>query len=255
MTLVNFDTIIGHTGLVGSHICASNSFSHYVNSRNIDDYVNRDLQAAVVTAGDARKWYAKDNPTEFEKAQDELFEKIASMNFRDIILISTTDVLDISSATEERVIDPLNIKTHYGKVKYKFEQDLGEICNLKIIRLPGLFGAGLKKNLIFDLINNSKITPMNPASTFQMFDLINIKSYLDLIIRKNIPLLHLAVEPTSVLDICTLFGRLDLIDIKAPKFSYDMKSIYAQQTSDNSYFQNKTEVINGIIKFRDSYYL
>ena len=44
-----------------------------------------------------------------------------------------------------------------------------------IVRLPGLFGAGLKKNLIYDFVHDNRLDLIHPDGQFQFYDLERIE--------------------------------------------------------------------------------
>lgn len=247
MKNTDFDILVGHTGLVGSNIEKHFAFKNTVNSKghNIEP---SSLKTGIIAAGDARKWYARDNYYEFEEAQNRLFKTISNMALEKIILISTIDVLDCQGADEEHNIRRENVETNYGKIKLDFERKLKDNCELQIIRLPGLIGEGLKKNLIYDLMHNRDVAPMHPKSTFQIFDLENIGHLINKVISDQIPLIHASTEPVSVFEIAQIFGRSDFLNSSVPIFSYDMRTKYSD-FSNFPYLQNKSGVIESIKSF------
>ncbi len=118
--------LIGYTGFVGSNILAQlkNKYKKIklYNSKNIE-YISGFIFANCLFA---------ETPEIINKS------KITS---KETVLISTIDIF-----TEDA----------YGKNRLDFENSVKKSLNLgnvHILRLPGIFGPGLKKNVIFDMKN------------------------------------------------------------------------------------------------------
>ena len=62
----------------------------------------------------------------------------------------------------------------YGTNRYLFEKMVLESlqCKYKIIfRLPALFSKDIKKNILFDLLNNNNVEKINVNSSYQWYNL------------------------------------------------------------------------------------
>jgi hypothetical protein len=126
---------------------------------------------------------------------------------------------------------------------------LGKFKDLHIIRLPGMYGPGLKKNLIFDLKNNRQTPQLNRDSEFQYFDVRDIPSTLELMIAQGIRCLNLATEPLSVGSLLEeVFGHKPSDDFNEPANMYKMESLYSQEISGRSgpYHKSKAEIKTSI---------
>ncbi|MBP7542315.1 MAG: sugar nucleotide-binding protein, partial [Ignavibacteriaceae bacterium] len=102
----------------------------------------------------AEKWMANLDP-ERDKNNISLLERVLEkVTCNRFILISTVDVYGNKVGVDENsVIDPLTTD-YYGRHRLEFEEFVARQFNTHtIIRLPGLFGKGLKKNFIFDILN------------------------------------------------------------------------------------------------------
>lgn len=76
------------------------------------------------------------------------------MQCDNFILISTVDVYDIKSGVDEDYIINPEKADYYGRNRLEFEKFVKDkFPKFTIIRLPALFGSGLKKNFIYDLLN------------------------------------------------------------------------------------------------------
>ena len=91
-----------------------------------------------------------------------------------LMLISTIDVLPKGAEKYEDVQLPEGSTSAYALHRIKMEQFVQEhFENVTIIRLPGIFGRGLRKNFIFDLI--FKIPKMFSVQEFEEFKIILAK--------------------------------------------------------------------------------
>ncbi|WP_455089434.1 hypothetical protein [Peptoanaerobacter stomatis] len=104
----------------------------------------------------------------------ELFmEEIKAVKTKKIIVISTVDVYEKTVDIDERhIIQKENLQP-YGLNRKIFEEFIMEyFSNYLIIRLPALYGDGLKKNFIYDLIN--KVPSVILKSKFnELYNLAN----------------------------------------------------------------------------------
>jgi hypothetical protein len=89
-------------------------------------------------------------------------------------LISTIDVLDPSIPQSETPDEggPVLYSTHaYGRNRRHMEEwVLKQFSNAFILRLPALFGHGLKKNALYDLIHNNNLNALRSHWQFQWYD-------------------------------------------------------------------------------------
>ena len=63
------------------------------------------------------------------------------------------------------------------------------------LRLPGLFGAGLKKNILFDLMHQNRLPHINPASEFQWYPLDRLWRDIQTGLDAGLDLVNLSVAP------------------------------------------------------------
>jgi nucleoside-diphosphate-sugar epimerase len=217
--------LIGSTGFVGSNLLQQFSFDEFLSSKNIRSFKGVNVEQAIIAAGDARKWFANQNPEEDRSHINRLISDISAINIRKIILFSTVDVFGTKEGDEEALKwqTPSDV---YGANRLYLENRIKEICkNVTIIRLPGLYGPGLKKNLIYDISCGRELLGFNPRSTFQWFDLLDLKTVLDFVENENIRSLNVCSEPISVAELLQ-FLELDLSRTSelSPLVQYDIKT-------------------------------
>lgn len=154
------------------------------------------------------KWYANKNPEEDFTILKNIKDILKTIKINKIILISTIDVYEYinSQENEDYECDIFNNHT-YGRNRYLFEQFIqNTFNNYHIIRLPALFGKGLKKNILYDLINNNNIENIEKNTMFQWYDLNWLKTDIDIVINNNIPICNLFTEPLETIHILQLFN-------------------------------------------------
>jgi hypothetical protein len=114
----------------------------------------------------------------------------------------------------------------YGRHRYHLELSVRKMFpQASIVRLPGLFGTGLKKNFIFDLINGNALHLTHCDSTFQFYDMSNLWQDLRQVMTAGLPLVNLAVEPVTVADVAReCFGLEFRNETDRPAVHYSMQT-------------------------------
>nr|WP_234416930.1 NAD-dependent epimerase/dehydratase family protein [Loktanella sp. Alg231-35] len=90
-----------------------------------------------------------------DKAQiDALCQRIAAIKAKRFVLISTIAVLADFAGQDDEATTAFQEVTAYGRHRRALEAFCSaHFDDCLILRLPALFGAGLKKNFLFDLLN------------------------------------------------------------------------------------------------------
>ncbi len=205
--------LIGYTGYVGTNLDLKYNFTHKYNSKNIHEIQN-DTYDLVICAGiSATKWWSNLHEKEDLDNIMSLLNNLKSVKTKKFILISTIDVYNnINDGNEDTLIDPNNMP--YGKNRHYVETFIKETFdNYNIIRLPGLFGFGLKKNIIYDYLHNS-LKELNINSSFQWYNVGNLFDDINIIIQNNNNITNLFTEPIHNNDLHNIFRKYN------PNFTY-----------------------------------
>ena len=239
--------LIGYTGFVGSNIYRQAQFDEVYNSKNFNDIKGKTFDLVICAGVPAVKWWANKNPDEDLAILESLVEIYKSVNAKRFVLISTVDVYPTPiNVTEKTVID-LKMVCPYGKHRLMLEQSLqGCFDSFHVLRLPGLFGKGLKKNILFDMICGNILEKINLESSFQWYPLSRIWQDIQTAINSDVTLVNLAVEPVSSRLIKeTFFSELDVGSDPFAVARYDMKTAYASLFSSKvqDYVLNVDEVM------------
>ena len=148
--------LVGYTGFVGSNIYAASGdrIDALYNSKNIAEATGTKPDLLIYAGLRAEKYLANTNPEADMALIEEAKENIRKIAPKELVLISTVDVLkDPNGRNEDTEIETLDLHP-YGFNRYRLEQWVrAEYPEALMIRLPGLYGKNLKKNFIYDYIN------------------------------------------------------------------------------------------------------
>lgn len=242
-------SLIGNSGFVGKNIIEQKvfEFTKYYNSSNIEDLTKTTHKIIVCAAPSAEKWRANLYPDEDLLSMNTLINNLKHVsNKTKFFLISTVDVYGINNfdKTENSVPEPENF---YGKHRLLLETFIKQkFQKYHIIRLPGLFGKFLKKNIIFDLLNNNlKDNKVNIFDEYQWFDLSDIKHIFSFVEKENLNILNVCSEPIPNHEILKFFTTDNLHLIEKKFVSYNIKTIHNK----DNYLYNKNLIIDKIGTF------
>lgn len=243
--------LIGHTGFVGSNLAAQADYAHCFNSKNIADIAGGSFDTVVCAGVQAVKYWANQHPDEDWAGIEKLLEPLRTVRAKRFILISTVDVYPKPLLVNEDDVPPMENHA-YGRHRLQVEQFVSERFPVHhIMRLPGLFGPGLKKNVIFDLMNDNALENIQTASAFQYYNLAHLTDDLVKLIDAGIALLNVATEPVStqaIIDRCTP-GKAVGAKAGAPG-RYDFRSKHsARWGRDDGYLYGGEQVLGEIAAF------
>lgn len=159
--------LAGYTGFVGGNLAAAGEFAGLYNSKNIEEAFGMRPDILYYAAVPAEKFTANKFPAEDEKIIRNAQENIRKIAPEKVVLISTVDVYAGSFPVTEK--DAALGNDAYGKNRRQLELFVEETFpDHLIVRLPGLFGKGIKKNFIYDyihyipsLLNEQKFTELS----------------------------------------------------------------------------------------------
>jgi hypothetical protein len=231
MTQTNRSALIGHTGFVGGTLQGSGSFDAFANSKTIQRLAGQSFDLIVCAGVSAVKWRANKDPEADRAGIARLTSVLETMAAREFVLISTIDIYPapFEAANEDTQIDPA-VNHAYGRHRLKLEQWVqGRFDTVRIVRLPALFGAGLKKNVIFDLLHNNQTEAINPASVFQWYSLRRLADDIDQVRTEDIRLINLFPEPLRTADIlAAFFPGTRVGEAKHPAPHYKLETKYGE---------------------------
>lgn len=244
--------LIGYTGFVGSNLHQATTFDARYNTQNIADIRGQTFAQLVCAAPQAKKWWANQNPEADLELIRQLMGHLEQVQCDRFILISSIDVFPRITDVDER-FDCASLENHaYGRNRLTLEQFVSaQFPNAYILRLPGLFGPGLRKNVIFDMIHGNEVEKINPDSQFQWYDVTRLWGDVQRAIAQDLHLVMLATEPVATGDIQAQFFPETSIGAAAGNtVYYDVHTCYAEPFGGTgNYMLSKLQVLEDIGKF------
>ncbi len=246
------DALIGHTGFVGSNLLRQRDFAAHFNSASIGGIDGRQFDEVVCAGVSAVKWWANQHPDEDRARIEGLMRRLETITARHFTLISTIDVYDPPLGVTERDLPMLEGLHAYGRNRAMLERFVaGRFESHQIVRLPALFGPGLKKNAIFDLMHDNRVALINPASAFQWYPLDRLAADLGVARAHGLCLLNLATEPLAMEQIRARCFAGSVIGAEAPPAAqYDMRTLHdAVFGGGGGYVLDRDAVLDAIARF------
>jgi nucleoside-diphosphate-sugar epimerase len=221
--------LIGHTGFVGGNLRKQSVFDDCYNSTNIKQILGRSYDLLVCCGVSAVKWQANRFPAEDRAAIDQLLENLAFVTATRTILISTVDIYPTVEGVDES-FDPHGRPNHaYGTNRLHVEDTIQQLFGQShVVRLPALFGPGLKKNVIYDLLHDNCLDAIHPQGSFQYYDVRRLWLDLQIVVRNDLRVVNFATGPIKTCEIVQRYFPGKQIASPAPRpAAYDMRTQYA----------------------------
>jgi nucleoside-diphosphate-sugar epimerase len=220
--------LIGYTGFVGGNLARQTQFSHLFNSQNICEAAAHRFELVVCAAPAAEKWKANLKPAADKQKIDTLTTNLREITTRIFVQISTVDVYARPWGVDEDSAPGLENLHAYGKHRLALEEFVRRhFEHALIVRLPALFGHGLKKNVIFDLLHGNRLDLTDRDSTFQFYDLKNLWHGISIAVQHAVPLLNVTSEPMTAHEVASRCFGIDFENkTEKPPVRYDVRSKY-----------------------------
>ena len=243
------DALIGYTGFLGSTLLKQTSFETLYRSTNIDQIIGRSFEFVVCAGATAQKWLVNKKPENDLKGIQSLISHLKTIKCKKFILISTVDVfkfpvdVDENTPADETGLHPYGL---HRRLLEKFVES--NFHNYLIVRLPGLVGPGLRKNVIFDLLNSHNLEMVESRGVFQFYPTVNLWLDIQVALAQRLNIIHLTAEPISVATVAHKgFGMNFSQELPPPPASYDFKTRHADLFGkDMPYQYNQAETLLAI---------
>ena len=243
--------LIGYTGFVGGNLLQQAQFQDLYNSTNIETIANRKFDLIVCAGAPAVKWLANREPEQDWASINRLIEALTLVSCRQFILISTVDVYPVPTEVyEDSAIDVASLQP-YGKHRFELEKFVQANFDCLIVRLPGLFGSGLKKNIIYDFMEQNSVDKIHRDSVFQFYYLDHLWRDIETSLNHSFKCVNFATEPTSVAEVAGESFGFEFSNQFSVPARYDMRTRYGDLfgSSINGYLYNKAQVLSEIKDF------
>jgi dTDP-4-dehydrorhamnose reductase len=222
--------LVGHTGFVGSSLQRQTRFDALFRRNDVDLLRGREFELIVCAAAPAQKWIANREPEVDRANLARLMAALGAVRCTRFVLISTVDVfaeprgVDEATPVAERGLHP------YGLHRRQLEQFVEtRFPGALIVRLPGLVGPGLRKNVLFDALHDHQVERIDSRGVFQFYPMVNLWSDICTAMAHELPLLHLTAAPLSVGEVFAHgFGRPLQQALSAEPARYDLRTRHAR---------------------------
>lgn len=165
---------MGSTGFVGENLRYNHEFEALCHSTDIDSFYDCRPNICIYAGVPAAMYLANSDPGKDLNIMRTARENIRRIRPDKLVLISTVAVYSHPKDVDERTLmidDELSV---YGKNRLQLEQWVREdYPEALIVRLPALYGKGLKKNFLYDLhtivpsmLNHQKYSMLKMQSIF-----------------------------------------------------------------------------------------
>lgn len=249
------NALIGFSGFVGSTLLKQASFDDVYRSTTISEIEGKNFDTLVCAAAPAQKWIANREPVADRQNIEGLIAHLATVSCQTFILISTVDVFKTPiGVDEETPVDEAGLHAYglHRRVLEKFVQS--HFPHHLIVRLPGLVGPGLRKNVIFDFLNENNLHAIDSRGVFQFYPMTNLWYDIQTALDAGLKLVHLTAEPISVADVSGQgFGKPFDHPLAGNSATYDMRTRHAVVFgAEGDYQFNRRETIHAIRAYAQS---
>lgn len=249
------NSLIGFTGFVGSTLLKQAPFGSLYRSTNIAEIEGKAFDMVVCAGAPAQKWIANREPEADREKIEGLIAHLQSMTCKTFVLISTVDVFKSPLGVDESTpIDEEGLHAYglHRRLLEKFVES--HFPNHLILRLPGLVGPGLRKNVIFDFLNDNNLHAIDSRGVFQFYPMPNLWYDIQIALKAGLNLVHLTAEPISVADISAQgFGKpFEQPQANSPA-TYDLRTRYAEIFGTSGHYQySRRETIQAVRAYAQS---
>lgn len=244
--------LIGYTGFVGSNIKNQSSFDDLYNSQNIADIEGKEYDLVVSAANRSEMWRINQEGEKDLAEIKDYISHISKAKIKKMVLISTVGVYKNPNGANEDTPIVLDGLTPYGSNRYYLEQFCRDNFDTTIIRLPGLIGEGLRKNVIYDLLHINNVDKIHKDGVYQYYNLDNIWKDISTALENNLKLVNFATPPISTKEVAKYAFGMDFNNVNAdvkPAY-WDMISKFADvYGGEGNYLYSKQQELDDIKQF------
>ena len=244
--------LIGYTGLVGSNLERQHGFELRYNSRNIGEIRGRRFSLLVNAGVSAVKWKANEEPERDRGAILALWRELETVEADVFVQISTLDVMPRGAVDEETPVDASRLEP-YGRNRLELERLVaGRFPRRLVVRLPHVFGPGLKKGFVYDLIHSNALHLTDRRDVFQPYDLGWVWRDVSAFLERGLELVNLATEPISAAELARdVFGVEFANQCDREPRVYDMRTLHAYREGPG-YMYRRDELLDALRRFREA---
>lgn len=210
LTKLNNIAVVGN-GLIGKRLQEFVKATHVFNSFQLFDLHLEQYDTIYVAAPSGNRIWASQNPHTDQASTGLLIRNLLVTKCNRIVLISTGD-------TQVRP------NTGYGKNRLELENAIrGRFENHYVIRLPGLIGNDITKNILYDIKHKTEwVSAINGAVKQQWYPLDDLEHDVPKIINGDERVVNLVSEPILNQNIVNQFSDTTNVNFESA-VDYDLK--------------------------------
>jgi nucleoside-diphosphate-sugar epimerase len=179
-----------------------------------------------------------------------LLGNLAEVSAARVVVVSTIDVYGSPrDVDEESPPDPVE---PYGVNRLLFEERVREgFDSVLIVRLPALYGPGLRKNALYDLLNDRMLEAIRPDAAFQWYDVRRLWAGISRCWDAGLELANFATEPVLTRELIEReFPGFVAAEHEGEPPRYDMRTRHAESLGGHGhYLESADEVLSGLSGF------
>ena len=241
--------LVGWSGFVGGSLDARIAPVARFRSTDVDQLPAADVEEVVCAGAPAEKWRANAEPEADRAGIRRLIDALDGSRATSCVLVSTVDVFADSRGVDETTPADTTQEQAYGRHRALLEEFVrARFDDVLVVRLPGMYGPGLKKNLVFDLIHQPEARFAHQDSSFQFYDVRDLWGHVLLARDAGLSVVNLATEPVTSGQVARACFGVDYRCDDRPQAAYDLRTAHAAELAgrEGPYLRSADEVLTGI---------
>ena len=227
--------LIGHTGFVGGNLAAAHDFTDRYNSRNIGSITGNSYDLLVSAFGRADSHRINSHGADDLAEIEDFIALLAEVEATKLVVISTVCVYPGGTSPDETTPLRADELTPYGANRLHMEQALAKRFDTLVLRLPQLYGIGLKKGVVYDLLNSYRVEYIRPDGLFQYYDLRRLWADTQVALEAGLDALNVATPALTSAQVAAECFGVDISGQVVPgespfaqMYTRDMRTIHAE---------------------------
>ena len=212
--------LIGSRGLFGNEICKFYTPTLVYNSNNINDLVQDEFDLVICAAPSANRRTAQADPSADAANVDRIIASLSAQRIQRVVLIGTIDAV-------------VNPDTAYGQNRLRLENFVKqEFQRHYVLRFGNIVGAGIKKNVLFDLKHDQFLDSINLDSVTQWYPLNRLQVDIEHALLHHSYEHTLISEPIQIREIVQRFFPEKLSQVgtaPGPRANYNLPPSFSKQ--------------------------
>jgi len=242
--------LIGYTGFVGRNILRAGAMiDEKYSSTNIADIRGKEFDLLICAGTRGSRRGVNENPNGDLEEIKSLMEQLKRVKVDKLVLISTVEVYNYHNRADEDYDLPKDMLPPYALHRYYLEEFCRTRFDYLIVRLPIIFGVGLKKNIIYDLLKGH-YNFTHKDNIYQFYDLANIWNDIQKSIQLDIKIVNLFSEPIAVRELAWDVFHIELTNTDEPLRQFDILCKYWRLWNGvPGYLYSKRDIYSSLEKY------